>query len=93
MHIVTQLHFINFLYIITVYWPSTSYFSIYFFIYLASPWKNVHNTSTSYIHETEQEAGTPQQFTPIIVGLLVKISDKLQTKKIWLKKIIFLNVC
>jgi hypothetical protein len=29
-----------------------------------------------------QEAGTPQQFTPIAVGRpLVKISDKLQTKK------------
>jgi hypothetical protein len=33
------------------------------------------------MHETEQEAGTPQQFTPITVGPLVKISDKLQTKK------------
>ena len=38
--------------------------------------KNVHNTSTTiHIHETEQEAGTPQQFTPITVGPLVKISD------------------
>jgi hypothetical protein len=54
------------------------------FIYLFSfaLTKNVHNTSTAvHIHETKQEAGTPQQFTPITVGPLVKISDKLQTKK------------
>jgi hypothetical protein len=54
------------------------------FIYLASLWKKNKRTqykcNNPYIHETEQEAGTPQQFTPITVGPLVKISDKLQTK-------------
>ena len=33
------------------------------------------------MHETGQEAWTPQQFTPITVGPFVKISDKLQTEK------------
>ena len=55
-----------------------------FFIYLALPCldKNVHNTSTTiYIHETEQEAGTPQQFTPITVGPLKLVTSYRREKK------------
>ena len=53
------------------------YFYLFIYLFSFALTKNVHNTSTTiHMHETEQEAGTPQQFTPITVGPLVKISDR-----------------
>jgi hypothetical protein len=45
------------------------YYLLFIYLFSIAMDKNVHNTSTTiHIHETEQEEGTPQQFTPITVG-------------------------